>query len=109
MSAITIDVTIASTGVAQKIAQTGVPNLPTVTMGGITSAVGGATQTPSQIIFQSNATNTADVTLRAGVGGGLVLVKAGAIIDVRPQGGVTLDDFSVIGTAGDIVHVMLVG
>jgi hypothetical protein len=108
MSAISIDVTIASTGVAQKIAQTGLPALPTVTMGGITSVAGGATQTPSQILFQSNAANTADVTLRAGAGGGLILYKAGAIIDVRPQGGVTLDDFSVIGTAGDVVHVLLV-
>lgn len=109
MSAISIDVTIASTGVAQKIAQSGLPALPTITTGGVTFAAGSATQTPSQILFQSSATNTADVTLRAGVGGGLVLVKAGAVIDVRPQGGVTLDDFSVIGTAGDIVHVMLVG
>jgi outer membrane receptor protein involved in Fe transport len=109
MSAITIDVTIASTGVPQKIAQTGLPALPTVTMGGVTSVAGGATQTPSQILFQSSATNTADVVVRAGVGGGLVLVKAGAIIDVRPQGGVTLDDFSLVGTANDVVHVMLVG
>lgn len=109
MSAITIDVTIASTGVAQKIAQTGLPALPKITAGGVTFAAGSATQAPSQIIFQSAATNTADVVLRAGAGGGLVLAKAGQVIDVRPEGGVTLDDFSVVGTANDVVHVMLVG
>lgn len=109
MSAITIDVTIASTGVAQKIAQTGLPALPTVTMGGVTSVAGGATQVLHQIKFRSDSANTADVLIRAGVGGGTPLAKAGEQYDVHSPNGIILDDFSLIGTAADVVHVMLVG
>lgn len=109
MSAITVDVTIVSTGVAQSVAKTCLPALPSVVMGGVSYPSGSATQTPSEIIFTPGSANAASVLIRAGVGGGIPREAAGPDYYVRPQGSVTLDDFSVIGTAGDIVHVMIIG
>lgn len=108
-------VTIASTGVAQSIAATMLPGLPTLSIGGVTYPAGSATQSPHQITLQNAPGNAAtmyvgrkdmNTTTGVGVGGALTVGVSDNIGQFG--GGVTLDDIWVIGTAGDKLLVQLV-
>jgi len=80
MSVAILSVTITTAGTIQKLSQATTPTLPTVSMGGVTSASGSATQQCRQVIIQANPGNTGNVF----IGNAGFASSSGACISLAP-------------------------
>lgn len=123
MSVSFYEVTIATPGTPQQLSKTLLPSGPTITMGGITSVAGGATQAFTQISIQAAPSNTATKSVFVGgpsmnrttlVGVGAQLLPGASTPPIGQHGGaITLDDIWIdtdsTNAATEKVLLILVG
>lgn len=109
--------TLVAAGTPQSLAGATAPTGATITMGGITSAAGGATQRVGKLTLQADPSNTGTNIYIGGrkmvkgtrVNVGLVLAKTAAPVSIGDYfGGFAMDDVWFDGdTTGDKVLMVL--